>query len=166
MLGGAGSRLRESFEVNVLQDTTRDIDDHIGSLMEWIISKNDRQSRSIFEYVQQNSSNKSEQTNREGQIGKLTAVFDSTRRSALQKMVTQSRDIIAKHKIEQNSADLSTTVQKSLAATLMVEAGALGVRILTIIIYAVNEKLCHAKGYSIFTSTVIYRLEHWFLHRF
>ena len=34
----------------------KDIDDHIGSLMEWIISKNDRQSRSIFEYVEQNSS--------------------------------------------------------------------------------------------------------------
>ena len=101
VFGGAGSALREQFDKQVLQFTTKDIDDHVHGLIEWLIGKNDRKSHAVVEYVMQNSTHASKSGSEQTgsvvgtpMVGNVSVVFDDNRRAALKKMVTQSRDIV------------------------------------------------------------------------
>ena len=112
------SNLRDEFEKHVLQHTTRDIDDHIHALIERLISKNDRHSKAVLEYIEQqrHPSDKSQM------IGKVAVVFDENRRTVLKRMVDESRSMVEASSIEDQSKALSASVQKVIATLTFVVA--------------------------------------------
>jgi len=106
--------LRDQFEKKVLKFTSQDIDDHIHGLMEWLISKNDRESKAIFEYVAHHtgSSDRNSEHIAPPIVGEVSMVFDENRRTILKRMIDQSRQTVRGYNIDQESQNLVTAVQQ------------------------------------------------------
>lgn len=114
-------RLRGEFERKVLADTSRQIEQHVSELIDWMVEKDYRQWQGVIDYINQRSSQHTERM-----IGKVSGEFDFNRQNLLKSVGRSARDVVDSYDREAEASKLAQEVQRAIVQTAAVEAGALG----------------------------------------
>ncbi len=122
-------RLRGEFERKVLADTSRQIEQHVSELIDWMVEKDYRQWQGVIDYINQRSSQHTERM-----IGKVTGEFDFNRQNLLKSVGRSARDVVDSYDREAEASKLAQEVQRAIVQTAAVEAGALGLGALLVVV--------------------------------
>ncbi|MBX3053924.1 MAG: dynamin family protein [Caldilineaceae bacterium] len=114
-------RLRGEFERRVLADTSRQIEQHVGELIDWMVDKDYRQWQGVIDYINQRAS---QHTNR--MVGKVSSEFEFSRQTLLKSVGRSAREVVDSYDREAEASKLAQEVQRAIVQTAAVEAGALG----------------------------------------
>ena len=116
-----GSELQSSFENKVLADFKGEIDRLVEELLEWVVEKNERQARATVEYVTQCSQKYSGLI-----VGSSPNSFESRRNVLIKNMLHTSQDIMGRFDKVKEGEKIRSSVTSALGATVLIEAGAVG----------------------------------------
>jgi small GTP-binding protein len=116
-----GDKFRAMFEEEVVADVNQQIDQKVGTLIDWMVEKNLRLQQSTDEYIKRRASQHSEKL-----IGNVGGQFDYNRRALLDSVGKAATDVMATYDKQRASAELADEVRASIAATAITEAGAVG----------------------------------------
>lgn len=114
-------RLRGEFERRVLADTSRQIEQHVGELIDWMVEKDYRQWQGVIDYINQRASQHTERM-----VGKVTGEFEFSRQNLLKSVGRGAREVVDSYDREAEASKLAREVQRAIVQTAAVEAGALG----------------------------------------
>jgi small GTP-binding protein len=114
-------RFRAMFEEEVIGDLNQQIDQKVGTLIDWMVEKNLRLQQSTDEYIKRRASQHTERL-----IGNVGGQFDYNRRALLDSVGKAASDVMATYDKQTASAELADEVRASIAATAITEAGAVG----------------------------------------
>jgi small GTP-binding protein len=120
-------RFRAMFEEEVVGDVNQQIDQKVGTLIDWMVEKNLRLQQSTDEYIKRRASQHSEKL-----IGSVGGSFDYNRRALLDSVGKAANEVMATYDKQAASAELADEVRASVAATAITEAGAVGLGALVI----------------------------------
>lgn len=116
-----GDKFRAMFEQEVVGDVNQQIDQKVGTLIDWMVEKNLRLQQSTDEYIKRRASQHTEKL-----IGSVGGSFDYNRRALLDSMGKAATDVMATYDKQTASGELADEVRASIAATAITEAGAVG----------------------------------------
>lgn len=114
-------KLRGEFERKVIADTSRDIEQHVNDLIDWLIDKDYRQWQSVMEYINRRASQHAERM-----VGQVTGDFEFNRQKLLQSVGRSAREVVDTYDRESESQKLAQEMQRAIMQTTAVEVGALG----------------------------------------
>jgi small GTP-binding protein len=114
-------RLRGEFERKVLADTSRQIEQHVSELIDWMVDKDYRQWQGVIDYINQRAS---QHTNR--MVGKVSNEFEFSRQNLLKSVGRSAREVVDSYDREAEASKLAQEVQRAIVQTAAVEAGAIG----------------------------------------
>jgi small GTP-binding protein len=117
----SGDKFRTMFEQEVVGDVNQQIDQKVGTLIDWMVEKNLRLQQSTDEYIKRRASQHTEKL-----IGNVGGSFDYNRRALLDSVGKAANDVMATYDKQHASAELADEVRASIAATAITEAGAVG----------------------------------------
>lgn len=113
--------LRASFERDVVGELSRDADQQINELIDWMIDKDYRQWRDIMEYLNRRSVIHADRI-----VGTVQGDFEFNRQAMLNQIGRSAREVVDSYDKEAESLKLAEQVQRSLVQTAAVGAGAIG----------------------------------------
>ena len=122
-------RLRGEFERKVLADTSRQIEQHVGELIDWMVEKDYRQWQGVIDYINQRAS---QHTNR--MVGKVSGEFEFSRQTLLKSVGRSAREVVDSYDREAEASKLAQEVQRAIVQTAAVEVGAIGLGALLVVI--------------------------------
>ena len=122
-------RLRGEFERKVLADTSRQIEQHVGELIDWMVEKDYRQWQGVIDYINQRAS---QHTNR--MVGKVSGEFDFSRQTLLKSVGRSAREVVDSYDREAETSKLAQEVQRAIVQTAAVEVGAIGLGALLVVV--------------------------------
>ncbi|MEZ4833611.1 MAG: dynamin family protein [Caldilineaceae bacterium] len=114
-------KLRGEFERKVIADTSRDIEQHVNELIDWLIDKDYRQWQSVMEFINRRASQHAERM-----VGQVTGDFEFNRQKLLQSVGRSAREVVDTYNREDESQKLAQEMQRAIMQTTAVEVGALG----------------------------------------
>ncbi|MBC8076976.1 MAG: dynamin family protein [Chloroflexales bacterium] len=117
-----GDRMRDSFEREVVADVPQQIEARVQALIDWMVEKNLRVWQGVMDYIGQRRNAQQ----RGGMIGEVGGAFDYNRQALLDSVGRTAREIVLTYDREVESQNLVDDVRASIAATAIVEAGAVG----------------------------------------
>jgi len=116
-----GDKFWGMFEQEVVGDVNQQIEQKVGTLVDWMVEKNLRLQQSTDEYIKRRASQHTEQM-----IGNVGGSFDYNRRALLDSVGKAANDVMATYDKQVASAELADEVRASIAATALTEVGAVG----------------------------------------
>ncbi len=116
-----GERLRGEFERQVVGDTSREIEQHVHELIDWLVERDYRQWQAVMEYLNRRAARHADRL-----IGQVQTEFELNRRSLLQSIGRSAREVVDSYDREQEALKLAQEVQRAIVQTAAVEVGALG----------------------------------------
>ena len=122
-------RLRGEFERKVLADTSRQIEQHVSELIDWMVDKDYRQWQGIIDFINQRSS---QHTSR--MVGKVSNEFEFSRQTLLKSVGRSAREVVDSYDREAEASKLAQEVQRAIVQTAAVEAGAIGLGALLVVV--------------------------------
>lgn len=114
-------KIRGEFEREVVADTSRAIERHIGELIDWLIDKNYRQWRSVVAYIGRRADQHAEHM-----VGSVNSDFELNRQALLTSVGENAQRVIESYDQESESLKLAMQVQTAIFQTAAVQVGALG----------------------------------------
>ncbi|KAB8144919.1 dynamin [Chloroflexia bacterium SDU3-3] len=121
-------QVREAFEDEVLADVPQQIDARLHALIDWMIEKNLRLWQSVMDYLQRNRV----PHHQEHIIGEVGGSFEYNRAALLDAVATRTQQVVNSYDSQAEAAALEDGVRGALAATALVEVGAIGLGALLI----------------------------------
>lgn len=135
-----GERMREAFEREVVADVPQQIEARVQALIDWMVEKNLRVWQGVMDYIGQRRNAQQ----RGGMIGEVGGAFDYNRQALLDSVGRAAREIVLTYDREVESQNLVDEVRASIAATAIVEAGAVGLG--AVIVAIAHTALLDATG--------------------
>lgn len=114
-------KLRAGFEREVVADFTQQLDAKVHQLIDWMVEKNLRLQQSTDDYIKRRSTQHSERL-----IGAVGGSFDYNRRALIESVGKAASEVLRTFDKERESQELADEVRSSVAATAIVEVGAVG----------------------------------------
>ena len=122
-------RLRGEFERRVLADTSRAIERHVNELIDWLIDRDYRQWQAVMEFIERRSLQHTEQM-----IGRVRGEFDFNRQNLLKSIGRSAQEVVDSYDREAEALKLAQDVQRAIIQTAAVEAGAIGLGAILVVI--------------------------------
>ena len=122
-------RLRGEFERKVLADTSRQIEQHVSELIDWMVDKDYRQWQGVIDFINQRAS---QHTNR--MVGKVSNEFEFSRQNLLKSVGRSAREVVDSYDREAEASKLAQEVQRAIVQTAAVEVGAIGLGALLVVV--------------------------------
>lgn len=122
-------RLRGEFERRVLADTSREIEHHVHELIDWLIDRDYRQWQAVMEFIDRRSSQHTDHM-----IGQVRGEFEFNRQNLLNSVGRSAQDVVASYDREAEALKLAQDVQRAILQTAAVEAGAIGLGAILVVI--------------------------------
>lgn len=116
-----GDKFRGMFEQEVVGDVNQQIEQKVGTLVDWMVEKNLRLQQSTDEYIKRRASQHTEKL-----IGNVGGSFDYNRRALLDSVGKAASEVMDTYDKQVASAELADEVRASIAATALTEVGAVG----------------------------------------
>ncbi len=114
-------KLRGEFERQVVADTSRKIEQHVGELIDWLVEKDYRQWQSVMEFIHRRSSQHTDRM-----VGEVRGEFELNRQKLLSSVGRSAREVVDSYDREAEALKLAQDVQRTIVQTAAVEVGALG----------------------------------------
>jgi len=122
-------RLRGEFERRVLADSSRAVERHVDELIDWLIERDYRQWQAVMEFIERRSLQHTDQM-----IGEVRGEFDFNRQNLLKSIGRSAQEVVDSYDREAEALKLAKDVQRAIIQTAAVEAGAIGLGAILIVI--------------------------------
>jgi hypothetical protein len=116
-----GEKVRSQFERQVVADTSRQIERHVGELIDWMVDKDYRQWRAVMDYLDRRVAQHAERI-----VGQVKDDFELNRQRLLAGVGRDAQRVVDGYDREAESLKLAQEVQRAIVQTAAVEVGALG----------------------------------------
>ncbi len=114
-------RMRGEFERVVVADTSREIEQYVGELIDWMVDKDYRQWQAVMEYLNRRVAEHSDRM-----VGKVGSEFEFNRQKLLASVGRSAREVVDGYDRSAEALKLGREVQRAIIQTAAVEVGALG----------------------------------------
>jgi len=122
-------RLRGEFERRVLADSSRAVERHVDELIDWLIERDYRQWQAVMEFIERRSLQHTDQM-----IGQVRGEFDFNRQNLLKSIGRSAQEVVDSYDREAEALKLAKEVQRAIIQTAAVEASAIGLGAILIVI--------------------------------
>ncbi len=122
-------RLRGEFERRVLADSSRAVERHVDELIDWLIERDHRQWQAVMEFIERRSLQHTDQM-----IGHVRGEFDFNRQNLLKSIGRSAQEVVDSYDREAEALKLAKDVQRAILQTAAVEAGAIGLGAILVVI--------------------------------
>ena len=122
-------RLRGEFERRVLADSSRAVEHHVNELIDWLVERDYRQWQAVMEFIERRSLQHTDQM-----IGQVRGDFDFNRQNLLKSIGRSAQEVVDSYDREAEALKLAQDVQRAIIQTAAVEAGAIGLGALLVVI--------------------------------
>ena len=116
-----GEKLRGDFERTVAGDTSRQIEQHVQGMIDWMIDKDHRQWRDVMDYLNRRATQHADKM-----VGQVGTNFEFNRQNLLASVGRNAQQVVDSYDHSAESLKLADEVRRALMQTAAVEAGALG----------------------------------------
>ena len=120
--------VKRAFEREVIGETTREMEDEVNRVIDWIVERNLRLWQDISGYIERRQLTR----HREGMIGDVGPSFSYNRQALLDSIGRVSREVVGSYNRDAESRAIANDIQGAFATTALAEAGALGLGTLVI----------------------------------
>jgi hypothetical protein len=120
--------VKRAFEREVIGETTREMEDEVNRVIDWIVERNLRLWQDISGYIERRQLTR----HREGMIGDVGPSFSYNRQALLDSIGRVSREVVGSYNRDTESRAIANDIQGAFATTALAEAGALGLGTLVI----------------------------------
>jgi small GTP-binding protein len=120
--------VKRAFEREVIGETTREMEDEVNRVIDWIVERNLRLWQDISGYIERRQLSR----HREGMIGDVGPSFSYNRQALLDSIGRVSREVVGSYNRDTESRAIANDIQGAFATTALAEAGALGLGTLVI----------------------------------
>lgn len=122
-------RLRGEFERRVLANSSRAVERHVDELIDWLIERDHRQWQAVMEFIERRSLQHTDQM-----VGQVRGEFDFNRQNLLKSIGRSAQEVVDSYDREAEALKLAKDVQRAIIQTAAVEAGAIGLGAILIVI--------------------------------
>ena len=122
-------RLRGEFERRVLAESSRSVERHVDDLIDWLIDRDYRQWQAVMEFIERRSLKHTDQM-----VGQVRGEFDFNRQNLLNSIGRSAQEVVDSYDREAEALKLGQDVQRAIIQTAAVEAGALGLGAILVVI--------------------------------
>ncbi len=122
-------RLRGEFERRVLADSSRAVERHVDELIDWLIERDYRQWQAVMEFIERRTLHHTDQM-----IGQVRGEFDFNRQNLLKSIGRSAQEVVDSYDREAEALKLAQDVQRAIIQTAAVEAGAIGLGAILVVI--------------------------------
>ena len=122
-------RLRGEFERRVLADSSYAVEHHVNELIDWLIERDYRQWQAVMEFIERRSLQHTDQM-----IGQVRGEFDFNRQNLLKSIGRSAQEVVDSYDREAEALKLAQDVQRAIIQTAAVEAGAIGLGAILVVI--------------------------------
>ena len=122
-------RLRGEFERRVLADSSRAVEHHVNELIDWLVERDYRQWQAVMEFIERRSLQHTDQM-----IGQVRGDFDFNRQNLLKSIGRSAQEVVDSYDREAEALKLAQDVQRAIIQTAAVEAGAIGLGAILVVI--------------------------------
>ena len=141
--------VRRAFEREVIGETTREIEEEVNRVIDWIVERNLRLWQDISSYIDRRQLNR----HREGMIGDVGPSFSYNRQALLDSIGKVSREVVGRYNREAESRAIANEIQGAFATTALAEAGAIGLG--TIVVTVVTGAAADLTGILLATALAV-----------
>ena len=120
--------VKRAFEREVIGETTREMEDEVNRVIDWIVERNLRLWQDISGYIERRQLTR----HREGMIGDVGPSFSYNRQALLDSIGRVSREVVGSYNRDTESRAIANDIQGAFATTALAEAGALGLGTLVV----------------------------------
>ena len=120
--------VKRAFEREVIVETTREMEDEVNRVIDWIVERNLRLWQDISGYIERRQLTR----HREGMIGDVGPSFSYNRQALLDSIGRVSREVVGSYNRDTESRAIANDIQGAFATTALAEAGALGLGTLVV----------------------------------
>jgi small GTP-binding protein len=120
--------VKRAFEREVIGETTREMEDEVNRVIDWIVERNLRLWQDISGYIERRQLSR----HREGMIGDVGPSFSYNRQALLDSIGRVSREVVGSYNRDTESRAIANDIQGAFATTALAEAGALGLGTLVV----------------------------------
>jgi small GTP-binding protein len=120
--------VKRAFEREVIGETTREMEDEVSRVIDWIVERNLRLWQDISGYIERRQLTR----HREGMIGDVGPSFSYNRQALLDSIGRVSREVVGSYNRDAESRAIANDIQGAFATTALAEAGALGLGTLVV----------------------------------
>jgi small GTP-binding protein len=114
-------KLRGEFDRTVVADTSREIDQQVSELIDWLVDQDYRQWRAVMEYLRKQSSERAGQM-----VGAVNTDFDLNRQALLAGLGRKAQAVVDSYDPQAESLQLAQQIQGAVVQAAAVQVGALG----------------------------------------
>ncbi|MCD4748187.1 MAG: dynamin family protein [Thermoanaerobaculales bacterium] len=114
-------RLRDEFEARVVDTVPAELETKVESLIDWLIASDLNQWQAVVQHV-----NKRRSVHENRVVGEIGSQFDYDRESLLNTLGREARESLETYDRAGEARTMAEDVQKAVAGTALVEAGAIG----------------------------------------
>lgn len=114
--------IRRSFEKEVIGDTPRQIEEEVGTIIDWIVERNLKAWQDIQSFIDRRQLERY----REEMVGEVGRDFSYNRQALLGSVGRVAREVVSGYDREAESRAIANQVQGTFATTALAEVGAIG----------------------------------------
>jgi hypothetical protein len=141
--------VRRAFEREVIGETTREIENEVNRVIDWIVERNLRLWQDISSYIERRQLTR----HREGMIGDVGPSFSYNRQALLDSIGRVSGDVVRSYDRDAESRAIANDIQGAFATTALAEAGAIGLG--TIVVTVVTGAAADLTGILLATALAV-----------
>jgi small GTP-binding protein len=141
--------VKRAFEREVIGETTRQMEDEVNRVIDWIVERNLRLWQDISGYIEKRQLTR----HREGMIGDVGPSFSYNRQALLDSIGRVSRDVVGSYNRDAESRAIANEIQGAFATTALAEAGAIGLG--TIVVTLVTGAAADVTGILLATALAV-----------
>jgi small GTP-binding protein len=114
-------RVRGEFERRVVADTVREVEAHVGELIDWMVDKDFQQWHDVVEFLNQRSAQY------EGRIlGRVGGRFERSRKELLESVGRAAQQVVRSYDKAKEARLLADSIQTAVAQAALMQVGAIG----------------------------------------
>jgi small GTP-binding protein len=141
--------VKRAFEREVIGETTRQMEEEVGRVIDWIVERNLKVWQDISGYIERRQLTR----HREGMIGDVGPSFSYNRQALLDSIGRVSREVVGSYNREAESRSIANEIQGAFASTALAEAGAIGLG--TIVVTVVTGAAADLTGILLATALAV-----------
>jgi small GTP-binding protein len=141
--------VKRAFERDVIGETTRQMEEEVGRVIDWIVERNLKVWQDISGYIERRQLTR----HREGMIGDVGPSFSYNRQALLDSIGRVSREVVGSYNREAESRSIANEIQGAFASTALAEAGAIGLG--TIVVTVVTGAAADLTGILLATALAV-----------
>ena len=122
-------QVRAEFEQRVIADAVPQIEIQVRDLIDWLVDRDFRQWQGVMAHI-----NRRAEQHHDRIVGQVGGQFEYNRQERLASVERAAREAIASYDRTKEAAELAESVQRAVAQTALVEAGAIGLGALLVAI--------------------------------